>query len=441
MSKEVIDILERIGNERNISVEILFEALEQAMVSAAKKILPLKMNVVRAELNRETGEFRIYATKWVVNDIDDEECEITLQEAKKIYPDAKLDTEIEVEVTPPQDEFGRIAAQSAKQVINQRLREAERKVIYEKFKNKLEDLVSGTVIRYEKGNAVIDLGICEGIIPYEEQAYGERYYPGDKLRAVIVSVCDVSRDSQLILSRKSPKLVLRLFEQEVPEITDRIVTIKLVAREAGKRAKIAVASSDTNVDPVGACVGMKGSRVQMVVQELRGERIDIVEYSDDKTRFVANALKPAEVESVQLNDDHSRALVVVKEGQLSLAFGKNRLNVKLASDLTKIDIDVIALEELLGRENKAKEALKQVPGIGDITVGSMIAHGFFSLEDIVEKGAKALEEVEGIGAAKSKEIYKEAQTLLSAKKSANNDSRQNEVSVQQEVQSTDVTSG
>ena len=410
MRDTVVDILERIGSERNIPTDVLVEAIEAAMVSASKKMLGPNVNVSRADMDPESGEFRVFASKIVMDEILDDSLHISLKEAQAISPKAELGDEIEIDVTPP--DFGRIAAQSAKQVVTQRIREAEREIVYDRFKGRIGDVVSGSVQRYERGNVVIDLGISEAVLPPSEQAFGEKYRVGDRLKAYVKDVQRSTKEPQIILSRKHPDLLLKLFEQAVPEIAEGMVSIRAIAREAGRRSKIAVISTDTNVDPVGACVGMKGTRVQMVVQELRGERIDIVEYSVDKTRFVANSLKPAEIKSVDLSPNGSSAVLVVRDDQLSLAIGKNGLNVKLAGELTGVEIDIISDTELQENEQMVKEQLMRLSGVGEQLADTLMENGFFSFEDIVELGVEALEKVEGIGEKKAEKIIEEAERLL-----------------------------
>lgn len=409
MKDTVMDIIERIGSERNISADVLVEAIEAAMVSASKKMLGANVNVSRAEMDRQSGEFRVFASKYVAEIVEDEATQMTLEEAREIKPDADFGDEIEFDITPP--DFGRIAAQSAKQVVTQRIREAEREMVYDRFKNRVGDVLNGTVLRFERGNLLVDLGLTEALLPNREQAFGERLRIGDRVKFYIMDVQRSAREAQVILSRRHPMLLAKLFEQAVPEIGDGLVSVKAVAREAGRRSKIAVASADSNVDPVGACVGMKGSRVQTVVQELRGERIDIVEYSDDKRRFVANSLKPAEIRSTELSPDGQSAMLVVKDDQLSQAIGKNGLNVRLASELTGVSIDVISETELVQNEQQAKETLLAIPGVGEQLADTLMEAGFFSLEDIIESGAEALQEVEGIGPAKAEKILEGAKTL------------------------------
>ncbi len=410
MAKEVLDILSRIGLERNIPVDTLFDALEAALISASKKMLPPDVEVVEAELDRDTGEFRIYANMEVVEEVEDEHTQISLEEAQEYVEDVQPGEELVIDVTP--ENFGRIAAQSAKQVITQRIREAEREVIYDKYKNRIGDLVVGTVQRYEKGNVIVDLGNAEAVLSNKEQPMGERYRYGDRIKAIIADIRKSAKDAQIVLSRNIPELVVKLFEQEVAEIRDGIVTIRLVAREPGKRSKIAVLSSDNDVDPVGACVGMKGSRVQMVVQELRGERIDIIEYSDDKKRFVANSLKPANIESVELNEATNRALLVVRDDELALAIGKNGLNARLASELTGVEIDIVSESQLEAREKEAKSALLSISALDEEILDALIVRGIFTYDDILKVGGDGLTRIEGINNQRAQAIIEETQQLV-----------------------------
>jgi transcription termination/antitermination protein NusA len=417
MSKEVLDILSRISLEKNIPVGTLYDALEAALISASKKMLPPEMDVVEAELDRETGEFRVYANMEVVDEVEDEFTEISLEEARNYVDDVESGEELVIDVTP--DNFGRIAAQSAKQVITQRIREAEREMIYDKYKNRTGDLIVGTVQRYERGNAIIDMGNAEAVLPSREQPPGERYRYGERIKAIIVDIQKSSKDAQIILSRTSPTLVLKLFEQEVAEIRDGVVSIRLVAREAGKRSKIAVLSSDSDVDPVGACVGMKGSRVQMVVQELRGERIDIIEYSDDKRRFVSNSLKPANIESVEYDSQSKRALLIVRDDELALAIGKNGLNARLASELTSVEIDIISESQLAERARKAKQELSMIPVVKDDWVDAFLSKGIIKANDIMNAGIEGLTQIDGLDEKTAKKILKQTEEYLQKRKTAN----------------------
>ncbi len=431
MSKEILDILKRISLERNIPVDTLYDALESALISASKKMLPPEVDVEEAEFDRESGEFRIYANMEVVEEVEDEYTEISLEEARAYVDDVQVGEQLVIDMTPP--DFGRIAAQSAKQVITQRIREAEREVIYDRYKNRTGDLVAGTVQRYDRGNVIIDLGNAEALLPSKEQPQGERYRYGERIKAVISEIRKPTKDAQIILSRTVPKLVSKLFEQEVAEIRDGIVSIRLVSREPGKRSKIAVLSSDNDVDPVGACVGMKGSRVQMVVQELRGERIDIVEYSDDKRRFVANSLKPANIESVELDEANNRALLVVRDEELALAIGKNGLNAKLASELTGVEIDIISESQLSAREAKARDELLKLPSMKDSLVDAFLSKGIISFKDITQSGIVGLTQIEGVDKAAAKQILSEAELLVAGKEFV--ESKQKEIAAKKSEES------
>ncbi len=412
MAKEILDIINRIALEKNIPVENLYDALESALITASKKMLNRDVDVVEAELDRETGDFRVYANMEVVEEVMDEFTEISLEEAQDYVEDVELGEILVIDVTP--DGFGRIAAQSAKQVITQRIREAEREVIFDKYKNRAGDLIAGTVQRYEKGNVIVDLGNAEAVMPKREVPPGERHRYGERVKAVILDIRKTTKDAQIVLSRATPLLVSKLFEQEVTEIQDGVVSIRFVAREPGKRSKIAVLSSDNDVDPVGACVGMKGSRVQMVVQELRGERIDIIEYSSDKRRFVANSLKPATIESVELNHDNSSALLVVRDDELALAIGKGGVNVQLASELTGVHIDIISESQLVEREAQAKRELLRLPSMTDSWSEALLAKGIITLDDLGQLNIENLLKLDGMTEEKAKLIFQEVEQFIDA---------------------------
>lgn len=411
MSKETWELLRRIANERNISIEVLGEALEAALVSASKKMLDPDLEVTCAKIEPRTGEFRVYAQKQVVESVLNEATEISLAEARLYDVGARVEGFIEIDVTP--HDFGRIAAQSAKQVITQRIREAEREMVYERYSNRIGELVSGTVQQYDRGNVIVDIGYAEAVLPYNEQAKGERFHFGDRVRAVIMDVNQSNREAQVILSRKTSELVKKLFEQEVSEVKDGTVVIKAVAREPGKRSKIAVMSTNLDVDPVGACVGMKGSRVQMVVQELKGERIDIIPFSQDKTRFVQNSLKPAEVESVELDATTQRATLVVKDDQLSLAIGKGGLNAKLASELTGVHIDIVSVSELEASERETRDMLSSLPGASSETVERLMSAGVFAYEDILDYGVEWLVGTAELTQPQAELIFEAAKSFVS----------------------------
>lgn len=337
MNMEFIEALHELEKGRGISAEILFEAIEAALISAYKKNFGSLQNV-RVLIDRLTGEFKVYARKTVVEIVEDTRTQVGLEDAQKLDPNYQLEDIVEYEVTPR--EFGRIAAQTAKQVVVQRIREAERGMIYDEYVNREGDIVTGVVQRYEQKNVIVDLGKVEAVLPAQEQIPGEVYQSFERIKTYVVEVKKTTKGPQIMLSRTHPGLIKRLFELEVPEIHDGIVEIKGVSREAGARSKIAVYSRDPNVDPVGACVGPKGARVQTIVTELKGEKIDIVNYSTDPQEFVANALSPAKVVGVYPKLNEKVAIVVVPDYQLSLAIGKEGQNARLAAKLTGWKIDI-----------------------------------------------------------------------------------------------------
>ena len=337
MNMEFIEALHELEKGRGISAEILFEAIEAALISAYKKNFGSLQNV-RVLIDRLTGEFKVYARKTVVETVEDARTQVGLEDARKLDPNYQLEDIVEYEVTPR--EFGRIAAQTAKQVVVQRIREAERGMIYDEYVNREGDIVTGVVQRYEQKNVIVDLGKVEAVLPAQEQIPGEVYQSFERIKTYVVEVKKTTKGPQIMLSRTHPGLIKRLFELEVPEIHDGIVEIKGVSREAGARSKIAVYSRDSNVDPVGACVGPKGVRVQTIVTELKGEKIDIVNFSTDPQEFVANALSPAKVVGVYPKPNEKVAIVVVPDYQLSLAIGKEGQNARLAAKLTGWKIDI-----------------------------------------------------------------------------------------------------
>ncbi len=334
---EFIEAIHELEKEKGISAEVLFEAIEAALISAYKKNFSSLQNV-RIQIDRLTGEIKVFARKNVSEGVEDPRAQISLEDAQKIDPNYSLEDIVEFEVTPR--EFGRIAAQAAKQVVVQRIREAERGMIYDEYINREADIVTGVVQRYEQRNVIVDLGKIEAVLPASEQIQGETYQPFERIKTYVVEVKKTTKGPQILLSRTHPGLIKRLFELEVPEIHDGIVEIKSVAREAGARSKIAVYSKDSNVDPVGACVGPKGSRVQNIVNELKGEKMDIINWSEDPIEFVSNALSPAKVLGVYPKPEDKVTLVIVPDYQLSLAIGKEGQNARLAAKLTGWKIDI-----------------------------------------------------------------------------------------------------
>ena len=355
MNGEFVGALRELVKEKGISEDLLFTTIQDALVAAYKKnYANLHSNAqnVKVVMNRENGEIKVYAQKVVVDEVYDDVTEISLEEAKEIRPTLEVDDIIDLEVTPKN--FGRVAAQLAKQVVTQRIKEAERGIIYDEYKEKEFDIITGTILRKDKGMVFVNLGKLEGIIGPNEQIPNEEYKFNEKLKLYIVEVKNGNKGPQIHVSRTHPGLVKRLFELEVPEIFEGIVEIKSISREAGSRSKIAVYSNDEEVDPMGACVGPKGVRVQNIVNELKNEKIDIIKYSKDPAEFIANSLSPAKVLSVVVDEENKCAKVVVDDNQLSLAIGKEGQNVRLAAKLTnwKIDIKNKSQKEALDEEEE-----------------------------------------------------------------------------------------
>jgi len=345
MNGEFLQALEQIAKEKGISKELLIDAIDVALVSAFKKNFGTSQNV-KVQINRETGEVDVYALKTVVEEVDNEFMQISLQDAKEIDKNYEAGNVVETKVTPKN--FGRIAAQTAKQVVVQRIREAERGIIFDEYISRENEIVTGLVQRKEKNSVFIDLGKTEAILGPGEQTPNEVYNIGDRIKTYIVEVKKTTKGPQIILSRTHPGLVKRLFELEVPEIQSGIVEIKSIAREAGSRTKIAVYSHDENIDPVGACVGQRGQRVQVIVDELKGEKIDIIQWSNDPEIFVGSALSPAKVIEVFADKETNAARVVVGDTHLSLAIGKEGQNARLAAKLTGWKIDIKSQSQAYG---------------------------------------------------------------------------------------------
>ena len=420
MNKDLIYVIEQIGREKGINKEVLFEALESALLSASKKTMGAADNV-RMQIDRQSGTLRVFARKKVMPAVTDPKLEITLEEARRLNAEAQLDDEIEIELAP--QEFGRIAAQTAKQVILQRVRDAERDAVYSEFIDREGRIVRGTVHRIEKRNVVVELGKAEAVITEREQLPGERYNPGDRLRAYMLEVKKTAKGPQILLSRTHPGFLVRLFETEIPEITEGIVLVKAAAREPGERAKVAVSSTKRDVDPIGACVGLRGTRIQVISRELRGEKIDIVEWSPDPAVFVARALSPAKVSSVTVSEpeegepgDEGRpegrsVLVIVPDNQLSLAIGKKGQNARLAAKLTGFRVDIKSegeIEEERRREEQerveGREGLASLPGVGPQLVDRLMDAGLHSPDRIVAAGIVALQALPGVGETKASAI-------------------------------------
>ena len=394
--------IEMLSREKHIEPEIIVSAIEDAMVVAARKYYKTEEDL-RAKFNPESGQVDVYSVRTVVEEVTDPKREVTLAEARKMQPDIEVGGEITA--VKPTDVLGRIAAQTAKQVIMQKVREAERETVYNEYNGRVGELVNCIVKRIEGPDLIVDLGRTEARLPKREQSRLETYNLGDRLRVVIRAVDKASKGPQVVVSRADPMLVQRLFEMEVPEIYDGTVQIRAAAREAGERTKIAVQSRDKDVDPVGACVGMKGMRVQSIIRELRGEKIDIIPYNEETVAFAQKALNPAKVTRVQIIDPETRHLeVIVEDTQLSLAIGKKGQNVRLASKLIGWNIDIKSEEEKR-QEIEAQMAaltapgtpLAELHGVGPKTIEKIEAHGISTIEKLADMTPEQLMEIPGIG--------------------------------------------
>jgi N utilization substance protein A len=342
----LLQTIEALAKEKGIEPDVVIQAMEEAVLTASRKYYKTGEEL-KAKFNPENGQIELFAVKTIVDEVTDPAIEISVAEAKEIYgEDAEVEAGYQIEFPKRTDVLGRIAAQTAKQVIFQKVREAERENVFAEYNQRVGEVVNGLVKRFEQGDIIVEIGRVEAILPRKEQSRAESYAQGDRLRAVIRAVGKGAKGPQIVLSRTDPALLIKLFEQEVPEIYDGTVMVRGAVREAGDRAKVAVYSRERDVDPVGACVGMKGTRVQAIIRELRGEKIDIVEWSEDPVQFVTNALSPAKVQRVTIVDDKDKVMeVVVEDKQLSLAIGKKGQNVRLAAKLTGWRIDIKSEEE------------------------------------------------------------------------------------------------
>ncbi|MFN3891111.1 MAG: transcription termination factor NusA [Beijerinckiaceae bacterium] len=410
---ELLQIADAVAREKSIPREIVLSSMEEALQKAARSRYGQETEV-RAEINPKTGEIRFSRLLQVVDFVENDATQINLDEARKKNPAAQVGDWI-AETLPPFD-FGRIPAQSAKQVIVQKVRDAERDRQYQEYKDRIGEIVNGVVKRAEYGNVIVDLGRGEAIIRRDELIPRETFKPGDRVRAYVYDVRREPRGPQIFLSRTHPQFMAKLFAQEVPEIYDGIIEVKSVARDPGSRAKIAVVSRDSSIDPVGACVGMRGSRVQAVVNELQGEKIDIIPWSIDAATFIVNALQPAEVVKVVLDEDSSRIEVVVPDDQLSLAIGRRGQNVRLASQLTGWDIDILTeAEESERRQKEFAERTKTFMEALDVdeVVGQLLAaEGFRSVEELAFVEVAELASIEGFDEETAEEIQNRAREHL-----------------------------
>ena len=416
MSSELIFTIEQVSREKGINPEEIVNAIEDAILTASKKHFK-GWDEIFARFNRESGEVELYGRKNVVETVVNPGMEISPAEAVKTNPEAQLGETVSILLSSRP--LGRIEAQTAKQIIFQRVKEAERKKVHDEYSGRMGDLVNGIVKNIEKGDMIVDLGTVEAILPKAMQSPAESYHRGDRVRAVIVRVHKFSNDPQIVLSRNDPRLLIKLFESEVPEIYEGSIEIKTAVREPGDRAKIAVATTDKEIDPVGACVGIKGTRVQSVINELHGERIDIIEWSDDIVKLASNALKPARVSSVTLIDERDRRLeIVVENDQLSLAIGKKGQNVRLASKLTGWKIDIKSQDEKKREQSELSTRLEafrnrilENSDLGEKAVQALDAAGLNTFPKLRQVQSAADLALEGEAADK---LYQEIQTLVNA---------------------------
>jgi N utilization substance protein A len=438
-------VLEQVGRDKNIDKAILIEALQDAILQAAKKTF--ENREMEAKFNTETGSVDLFLVIKIVEDDAIEGKEITLDDARKNGFEVDLGDDLLFQIFyRPEDgdraqdqdakfgdlidlknahkRFGRIAAQAAKQVIVQRVRDAERENVYNEYKDRKGELISGVARRFERGNVIVDVGKAEALLPQREQVQRESYRVGDTIKAYVLDIDRIARGPQVILSRTHKGLLEKLFEQEVPEIYEKIVRIESSAREPGARAKIAVSSRDRDVDPVGACVGMKGSRVQAVVQELRGEKIDIVPYDDDPARFVCNAIAPAEVSRVIIDAEGHRMELIVPDEKLSLAIGKKGQNVRLASQLTGWRIDIHSESKIQELERRAKDQIAAIEGVGYELAETLFKLGWRSVADLSRAHIEELAGVPGTGGADGAlRIVEAARSYLAAPRKRTEDAR------------------
>jgi len=405
-------LIEQVSRDKGIDKDLLLNTIMDAVRSAAKKKYGAKQDNIEVGLAEHTGEIEVFQFKEVVEDVVDSDRQIILEEARLLDPETEIGDSLGIKLDA--SSFGRIAAQSAKQVIIQGMRDAERDIVYEDYKDRQGEIINGIVQRQDKSGIIVNLGRTEALVPYNEQVPREMYRQGDRIRAFVLDVKRHAKGPQIILSRVAENFLTSLFEAEVPEIQEGIVKIMAVAREPGSRAKIAVTSKDADVDPVGACVGMKGSRVQNIVQELRGEKIDIVPWNPDPAKFVTQALAPAEVSRIIIDEDNQNMEIIVPDDQLSLAIGKRGQNVRLAAKLTGWKIDVKSESKYSKSMKEGYLSLLKIPGVGEMTASALYEAGFTSAREVAGAAIADLLQVEGLTEKKATTIFASAQALLGA---------------------------
>jgi N utilization substance protein A len=416
MFPELKRLIEQMGKDKGIDKEIIVEALESAILTAARKKLGAKVEL-ESKYNEEAGELEVFQFKTVVEKVVDPETQISLEQARN-----ELDEEAEpgdsLGMRVDAASFGRIAVQTAKQIIIQKVKDAERDKIYDEYKDKKSQIASGFVQRFEGGSIVVNLGRAEAVIPPSEQVHRETYKRGDRIRAYIVDVKKISKGPQIVLSRTHPGFLRALFEIEVPEISEGFIEIVNVAREPGNRSKISVRTLDKDIDPVGACVGMRGSRVQSVVQELKGEKIDIVPFSEDSVKYICSALSPAKVSKVFMYEDERSMEVIVPDDQLSLAIGRSGQNVRLAVRLTGWKIDVKNESMLQKQSEEGPKALMKIPDLDEASAELLFKEGYKSVSALSSADPEALKAIEGLDAEKAQGIIERAAQVMEMEKEA-----------------------
>jgi N utilization substance protein A len=412
MSFEVIQAFKAIAREKDVDENLIIETLQAALVSAARKKYGATSKIV-AEVDESLGRLQIYCCKDVVDKVEDPQLQISLEDAQDIDADAAVGQELKIEIPP--EHFGRNAIQAAKQVVIQRIREAERDKVFKEYEKRIGEIVTGGVQQVDRGNIIVNLGRTEAVLPQREQIPREQFRQGNSIKAYIIEVPRTAKGPQVILSRSHCDFMKKLFTMEVPEIESGIVEIKAIAREPGSRSKIAVHSKDDKVDAVGACVGMKGSRVQSVVRELGGERIDVVLWNGDPITFVTRALSPAKAVHAEMDDKDNKATVVVADDQLSLAIGKGGQNARLAAKLTNLKIDLInesQYAERLEFQRMARAPVSELVGIDDDVKAKLAAAGYETAQEVCEADPEALAALEGLGAEEAARIIETAKQWL-----------------------------
>jgi len=402
-------VIEQVSKDKGIDRKILIQGLEEALRFAAKKKFGNKVDI-EVQYNAEIGEIEVFQFREVVDNVTEPEIQISFEEAVKLDPECEIGDSLGTKMDT--GTFGRIAAQSAKQVIIQKMKDAERDAVYSSFIDRKGEIINGIVQRIDRGDLIVNLGHTEGVLHSREQVPRETYRRGDRIRAYIMDVLHETRGPQVILSRTHPNFLINLFKTEVPEISEGIVEIKGAAREPGSRAKFAVASNDSDIDPVGACVGMKGSRVQNVVQELRGEKIDIIPWHIDSAKFVCNALAPAEISRVIIDEDNRSMEVIVPDDFLSVAIGKRGQNVRLASKLTGWHLDVKSETRYSEAMQKGYDSLLSLPGIGISMADALYEKGIFSIEELRQVSIEELTQIRGISEQKAARLIEYSNNVL-----------------------------